>query len=54
MSVIFPMASDPTAKGSDDPPIHPGTGLVGTGGGANSTYTLAVNNNVVATVSGTK
>ena len=31
----------------------PGTGLTGTDAGANSTYTLAINNGVVATVSGT-
>lgn len=31
----------------------PGTGLSGTDGGANSSYTLAINNSVVATVSGT-
>lgn len=42
-----------TASLTQERQFAPGTGLQATDGGANSTYTLAINNNVVATVSGT-
>ena len=41
-----------TASLSNERTFTPGTGLVATDAGANSTYTLAINNNVVATISG--
>lgn len=42
-----------TASLDNERLFTPGTGLLGTDAGANSSYTLAINNNVVATVSGT-
>lgn len=42
-----------TASLSNERTFTPGTGLTGTDGGANSNYVLAINDSVVATVSGT-
>lgn len=42
-----------TASLSNERAFTVGTGLLGTDAGANSTYTLGINNGVVATVSGT-
>ena len=42
-----------TSSLSNERTFTPGTGLTGTDGGANSNYVLAINDSVVATVSGT-